>query len=174
MLLTVRYRRMRMIKVGPLSATLSVIDSLRNTVCTSSRSCRGHAPGRRTTLLMPKRVRKRATTGVSRVTSAVLPGHRNEANGRSLPLSTIPRMICLNAADSRWKPPAVQASALRRSRDTVVVSKNATDTSPGSRLSRGSKKWSITTATLFNFPTCSSRFELPPCASAQPRAILPS
>jgi hypothetical protein len=44
----------------------------------------------------------------------------------------------------------------------------------GSRLSRGSKKWSITKATLFNFPTCSSRFELPRCASTQPRAILPS
>ena len=40
--------------------------------------------------LMPNRVRKRSTTTISVVTSAVLPGHRNEAIGWSVSSRTIP------------------------------------------------------------------------------------
>jgi hypothetical protein len=47
------------------------------------------------TWAMPKRSRRRWTTGISRVTSAVLPGHRKEANGRSSPSSTMPSTTCL-------------------------------------------------------------------------------
>jgi hypothetical protein len=40
--------------------------------------------------LMPNRVLRRSTTGSSVVTSAVLPGQRNEAIGRSWPSGTMP------------------------------------------------------------------------------------
>ncbi|MFY9828617.1 MAG: hypothetical protein WAK69_08380, partial [Rhodoplanes sp.] len=37
---------------------------------------------------MPKCSRKSWTTGMSRVTSAVFPGHKKEANGRSMLVAT--------------------------------------------------------------------------------------
>jgi len=43
---------------------------------------------------IPKRSRKRLTTGNSSVTSAVLPGIRREAIGRSASSSTIPSTTC--------------------------------------------------------------------------------
>jgi len=46
-------------------------------------------------LAMPKRSRRRRTTGNNIVTSAVLPGIRNEAIGRSASSSTMPSTTCL-------------------------------------------------------------------------------
>lgn len=43
---------------------------------------------------IPKRSRSRLTTGKSKVTSAVLPGSRNEAIGRSVSSSTMPSTTC--------------------------------------------------------------------------------
>ena len=43
---------------------------------------------------MPKRSRSRLTTGNNSVTSAVLPGSRKEAIGRSASSSTMPSTTC--------------------------------------------------------------------------------
>src|SRR5690349_12156356 len=79
----------------------------------------------------PKRRRSRSTTGSKVVTSAVLPGHRKEAIGRSCSSSTMPSTTWLSCGRKSlvW-PNWPSVAPPLPSKYSEVVSKKATEIAP--------------------------------------------
>ena len=82
------------------------------------------------TRLMPKRWRRRSTTGIRAVTSVVLPGHISQHNGRPCWSITTATIICIRSG--RWSlewPRWPRVSPPAPSKYKLVVSMKTTDSS---------------------------------------------